>query len=72
MERVGTITRAVGRRSILTVSDIENFATKHGGMVRFVFGENKVRLRVNLETVKASRLVLDPRLLRMSEIVSGT
>ena len=54
------------------MSDIENFATKHGGMVRFVFGENKVRLRVNLETVKASRLVLDPRLLRMSEIVSGT
>jgi hypothetical protein len=66
--RVAAINKALARRSILTVSDIPNFAAD-GGMVRFVSDEGKIKLRVNLESAKSAQLNLDARLLRMADVI---
>jgi hypothetical protein len=52
----------------LTVSDIDNFVNR-GGMVRFVSEKNKVRLRLNMAEVEASRLKVSSKLLRIAELV---
>jgi YfiR/HmsC-like len=67
--RVREIVRALSGQAVLTVSDMDNFAREHGGMVRFVTVENKVTLRIHVERAKAIGLMIDSRLLRMAEIV---
>ena len=57
-------------RSILTVSDIEDFVPKDHGMVHFVTQLNKVDLRIDPEAAKSARLVFDSRLLRMAKVVN--
>ena len=69
--RVKAITSALSGHSVLTVSDMENFAIGGGGMVRFLTDQNKVTLRINVDTAKAAGLVLNSRLLRMAEIVKS-
>lgn len=69
--RVKEITSSLAGQSILTVGDIDKFVTTGGGMVRFLIDQNKVNLRINLDTAKAAGLVLDSRLLRMAEIVKS-
>jgi len=56
-------------RSILTVSDSEDFASKRGGMVRLYTEKNRIRLRVNLEAAKAEHLSISSKLLQLAEIV---
>jgi uncharacterized protein DUF4154 len=63
------ILAALKGRNVLTVSDLEDFATE-GGMICFVLMENKVRLRVNLEATKAAGLTLSSKLLRVAQIVA--
>jgi hypothetical protein len=53
-------------RSVLTVSNIDDFG-RRGGMVRFVVEHNRVRLRINAETAKAAGLTLSSKLLRIAE-----
>jgi len=67
--RLASILAALKGRNILTVSDLEGFASE-GGMIRFVLMENKVRLRVNLEATKAAGLTLSSKLLRVAQIVA--
>jgi hypothetical protein len=66
--RVRKILNEYEKKSVLTVSDIEDFA-RIGGMVRFLPEDNKVGLRVNLEAVKTAGLTIDARLLRMAQIL---
>lgn len=67
--RVREIIARVEHKAVLTVSDIEDFATAEGGMVSFSTSQNKVGLRINLETAKAAGLSIDGRLLRIAEVV---
>ena len=67
--KVKQITRSLSGRSVLTVSDLEDFATGGGGMVQFLTEKNKVNLRINAETAKAAGIALNSRLLRMAELV---
>ena len=69
--RVKEITSALSGHSVLTVSDMDGFVVSGGGMVRFLTDQNKVTLRINVDTAKAERLVLNSRLLRMAEIVKS-
>jgi hypothetical protein len=62
------ILAALRGRSVLTVSDVERFATQ-GGMIRFITERNKVRLRINLDSAKAAKLTLSSKLLRPADIV---
>jgi preprotein translocase subunit Sec61beta len=67
--RVRQILASLAGRSILTVSDIDNFTLTHNGMVRFLMEQNKIKLRIDPDAAAAAGLVLDARLLRMAEIV---
>jgi hypothetical protein len=53
---------------ILLVGDVDNFAD-NGGMVQFTLRDNKLKLMVNLATVKSADLKLSSKLLRMAEII---
>jgi hypothetical protein len=53
---------------ILLVSDAENFAAQ-GGMIQFSLRDNKLKLVVNLNSVKQANLKLSSKLLRMTEIL---
>lgn len=65
---IAQVLTALGNRSILTVSDDNNFAKK-GGMIRFFTINNKVRLRINPAAAKAANLTISSKLLRLAEIV---
>lgn len=54
-------------RSVLTVSDTEDFAAR-GGMIQFFTERNKIRMRINLDAVKAADLKVSSKLLRVAEI----
>lgn len=55
-------------RHILLVSDAEHFA-EQGGMIQFSLRDNKLKLVVNLNSVKQANLKLSSKLLRMAEIL---
>lgn len=63
------ILAAVKGRSVLTVSDAENF-NRLGGMVRFATENGKIRLRVNVTAAKDEHLTISSKLLRWSTIVA--
>jgi len=67
--RLEQILAALRGRSILTVSDVEQFA-HFGGMIRFVTENNKVRLRIDNEAAKSAGLKISSKLLRPSQVVS--
>jgi hypothetical protein len=54
--------------AILTVSDIDNFVKK-GGMVKFFSRNNKIRLGINPEAIKAEGLIANANLLNLSQII---
>jgi uncharacterized protein DUF4154 len=59
----------LGSRSVLTVRDAEGPASVYDTIVSFVTEQNRIKLVINVNAAKAARLVLDPRLLRASEVV---
>lgn len=67
--RLDRVMTALGQRSILTVSDTEEFS-RRGGMIRFVTENNKVRMKINLEAAKHANLILSSKLLRAADIVT--
>ena len=56
-------------RSILTVSDLEDFAYA-GGMVRFLTENNKIRFRINVGATREADLSISAKLLQLAQIVS--
>lgn len=66
--RLKTILASLKGRSILTVGELEGFATE-GGMVRFITENNKIRFRINLEAAKEGNLSFSSKLLQLAEIV---
>jgi hypothetical protein len=58
-------------RSILTVSDADNF-TKQGGMIRFFTENKKTRIRINLNATKNADLTISSKLLRLADVVGPT
>ena len=68
--RLPKILSVLAGRQILTVSDVEGFAT-NGGMIRFVIVRNKVRFRVNLDAARAAGLKISSKLLRAADVMKG-
>jgi YfiR/HmsC-like len=66
-DRAAQIVSNLKGRSVLTVSDIDRFA-ELGGMVQFFTENNKIRMRVNLDAVKAANLKISSKLLRVAEV----
>lgn len=68
--RLDKIVADLQGRPILTVSEIENSAY-HGVCVRLLTANNKIRLRINTDSLKAAQLTMSSQLLRVAEIVSA-
>jgi hypothetical protein len=69
--RLSEILAQLSGRSVLTVSDMEDFAQR-GGMIRFLTVGKKIRLRVNLDSAQAASLTISSKLLRPAEIVKSS
>ena len=65
--RLNEILSAVAGRSIVTVGETEAFIER-GGMIGLVADRNRVRLLVNPDTLRAARLDVSSKLLRVAEI----
>ncbi len=66
--RLDRITAELKGRPILTVRDAENSAAQ-GACVQFITENNKIRLRINPQALKAANLTMSSKLLRMAELV---
>ena len=60
---------AMDHRSTLTVSDLDR-ASERGVMIQFTTENNRIRLRINVESARAAGLTISSKLLRSAEIVS--
>jgi len=63
-----SLVASLDRRATLTVSDIED-ASQRGVMIRLMAVAGKMRLRVNVDAVRAAHLTVSSNLLRAAEIV---
>jgi hypothetical protein len=62
------IVESVGNKSILTISDMKNFA-KTGGMISFVTIDDKIRFDINLGSARRSGLKISSQLLKLARTV---
>jgi hypothetical protein len=58
------------KHRILSVGESERFAGK-GGMIQFLTRSGKIRLRIDMEPVRAAGLNLSSKLLRLAEVSSA-
>ena len=66
--RIGQILTALSGRSTLTVSQADE-AAEHGVMIQFATENNRIRLRINVESARAAGLTISSKLLRPAAIV---
>jgi hypothetical protein len=66
-----SIVTGLGNASILTVGDDPQF-TRRGGMIQFVFGDNRVRFEINLAAAQRAKLVLSSELVKLATAVRRT
>lgn len=57
-----------GQYHILTVGESNHFI-RHGGMIRFINVENKIKFQINATAAKRSPLRISSKVLRLSEMV---
>jgi hypothetical protein len=69
--RLPKVLAALKGRSILTVGETEDFASR-GGMIQFITERNRIRFRINLQASRAAALQISSKLLELAEIVSTT
>jgi uncharacterized protein DUF4154 len=62
------ILKGLERATVLTVSDMEQFAER-GGMVAFTVEDQKVRFNVNVDAVERAGLKMGSQLLKLAQIV---
>jgi hypothetical protein len=58
------------KKSILTVSDMDNFASQ-GGIIGFIEQNGKVRFEINLDAAQQSKIKVSSQLLKLARIVAG-
>jgi hypothetical protein len=66
--RLDTVAAALKDRMILTVGDSGEFS-KRGGMIDLITRQGKIRLQINVGTVRAAKLTVSSKLLRLADIV---
>jgi hypothetical protein len=65
-DRLEQIFATLRGRNVLTVGDAEDFITR-GGMIRLVTENNKIRIRINADAVRAASLSISSKLLRLAQ-----
>ncbi len=66
--QLGPILAAMEHRGTLTVSEVDGSAQR-GVMIQFLTDNNRIRLRINVESARAAGLTISSKLLRPAEIV---
>jgi hypothetical protein len=66
--RMRDVLMALDHRSTLTVSDLDR-AAQRGVMIALASEDNRIRLRVNVDSARAAQLTISSKLLRSAEIV---
>jgi hypothetical protein len=70
--RLEQVVELVKSRSTLVVSDLDG-ATQRGAMIQFTNVNHRIGLRINVDSARASRLIVSSNLLRLAEVVrNGT
>jgi YfiR/HmsC-like len=64
------ILKILDQRSVLTVSDIDNFAQR-GGIISLKKENNKIVFDINLESAKRVGITMNAQLLKLAKIVRG-
>jgi hypothetical protein len=67
-QRLKETLTALGKNSVLTVSDIPQFAQR-GGVIQFVLAGNRVRFEINLTIAQHAGLILSSDLLKVAVAV---
>ena len=62
------ILAALDHRRTLTVADLDG-SSERGVMIQFATENNRIRLRINVETARAAGLTISSKLLRSADIV---
>ena len=65
---IDDVVQAVKGLPILTVGETPGFA-EHGGVIRFVLEDNRVRFEVNVEAARQADLTISSRLLTLARII---
>jgi hypothetical protein len=65
---VDAVLGSLGKRSVLTVSDMNMF-TQAGGMISFVTAENKIRFEINNRATKRAGVKISSQLLKLARTV---
>ena len=60
--------QALERQPVLTISEIEGF-TSNGGMIELFHEAERIRFKINVNTVEQGGLAISSRLLKLAEIV---
>jgi hypothetical protein len=68
--RLPQVLEGLKGKTILTVSDVRNFASR-GGMIELVLHEGRVRFDVDLNATRAAGLELSSELLKVARTVRG-
>jgi len=68
--RAASLMRPLAGKPVLTVSDIEGFASR-GGCAELFVDQNRIRFRVNPRTAGDARLSISSKLLRLADIVES-
>lgn len=71
-ENLSRILVGLRGRPVLTVADFDGFSQSGGMIGLFKSPDNRIRLRVNLDAVKASSLGIRAKLLRVAEVMPST
>jgi len=65
-----SLVATLDRHPTLTVSDIEG-AARRGAMIRMMTVNSRIRLRINIDAVRAAHLTISSNLLRSAEVVGS-
>lgn len=66
--RLSKIVNEVRNRPILTVSEVEGFAERGGGMINLVAGPNRIIMEINRQTTGQAKLSVSSQLLRLAKV----
>jgi hypothetical protein len=69
-EMIPDILNKVKDKSILTVSDIDNFS-EQGGMINFILIEGKIKFEINLTSLENANLTAGSELLKLAIIIDA-
>ena len=70
-DRVPSILKALDGAAVLTVGDLDSFATR-GGQIAFHTIDKKVRFDINVAAVERARIKISAQLMKLGRIVPGS